>query len=126
MYFPCSEMLPFLKAIDMKTKEHANINSFSKLGTDLVRTIGDSMDNNPELLNIFNTTVLAKIPKAMSLPFKKLNGIYTELVRKLSHLRTQEFLDSYKHSAASAATLSGLNLRDSLLGYHVNLKTVHQ
>ena len=129
MYFPCSEILPFLKTIDMKTKEHTNINSFSELGTDLVRTIGNSMDNNPELLSIFNTTVLAKIPEATSLPFKELNGIFTELVRKLSHTRTQEFLDSYKQSAASnkgAATLSGLNLRDSLLGYHVNLKTVHQ
>ena len=129
MYFPGSEMLPFLKAIDMKTKEHTNINSFSELGTDLVRTIGDSMDNNPELLNIFNKTVLTKIPEAMSYPFKKLSGIFTELVRKLSHTRTQEFLDSYKQSAASnkgAATLSELNFRDSLLGYHVNLKTIHQ
>lgn len=122
-------MLPFLKAIDMKTKEHANINSFSEHGTDLVRTIGDSMDNNPELLSIFNTTVLAKIPEAMSLPFKKLNGIFTELVRKLSHTRTQEFLDSYKQSAASNKSLLNVaapNLRDSLLGYHVNLKAVHQ
>ena len=113
MYFPCLEMLPFLKAVDMKTKEHANINSFSELGTDLVRAIGDSKDKNPELLSIFNTTVLAKIPKAISLPFKKLNGIFTELVRKLSHTRTQELLDSYKQSAATnkgTATLSGLNL----------------
>ena len=67
-----------------------------------------------------------KIPEAMSLPFKQLNGIFAELVRKLSHTWVQEFLDSYKQSAAAkkgTASLSGLNLRDSLLGHHVNLKS---
>ena len=129
MYFPCTEILPFLKAVDMKTKEHANISSFSEFGADFVKTISDSMENNSELFDIFNRTMLAKIPEAMSLPFQRLNGIFTELVRKLSHTRIQEFLDSYKQSVASkkgAATLSGLNLRDSLLGHHVNLKSVHQ
>ena len=128
MYFPCSEMLPFLKAVDMKTKEHANVSSFSELGADLIRTISDSMDNT-ELLNIFNATVLAKIPEAVSLPFKNLSGIFTELVRKLCHTRIQEFIDSYKQSTTSnkrTATLTELNLRDSLLGHHVNLKAVHQ
>ena len=84
------------------------------------------MDNNTELMTMFYTTVLGKIPEAISLPYKQLNGIFTELVRKLSHTRIQEFLDSYKQSAAAkkvTATLSGLNLRDSLLGHHVNLKS---
>ena len=129
MYFTCSEILPFLKAVDMKTKEHANISSFSECGADLVKTISNSMENNSKLLDIFNRTVLAKIPEAMSLPFQGLKGIFTELVRKLSHTRIQEFFDSYKQSVASkkgSATLSGLNSRNSLLGHHVNLKSVHQ
>jgi len=126
MYFPCSEMLPFLKAVDVKTKEHTTVTKLSELGTDFVKTTADAMDSNSELMTIFYATVLAKIPEAMSLPYKQLNGIFTELVRKLSHTRIQEFLDSYKQSAAAkkgTATLSGMNLRDSLLGHHVNLKS---
>ena len=79
MYFPCSEVLPFLKAVDMKTKEHANISSFSEFGADLVKIIGDSMENNSELLSIFNTTMLAKIPEDATE-----NGII--LARPLSRL----------------------------------------
>ena len=105
MYFPCTEILPFLKAVDMKMKEHANISRFSKFGADLVKTISDSMENTSELFDIFNRTMLAKIPEAMSLPFKRLNGIFTELVWKLSHTRIQEFLNSYKQSVASKKEL---------------------
>jgi len=36
----------------------------------------------------------------MFLPYKQLNGIFTELVHKLSHTQIQEFFDSYKQSAA--------------------------
>ena len=126
MYFPCQELLPFLKAVDVKTKEHTNVSQFSEQGTEFVKSVADAMDNNTELMTMFYTTVLGKIPEAISLPYKQLNGIFTELVRKLSHTRIQEFLDSYKQSAAAkkgTATLSGLNLRDSLLGHHVNLKS---
>ena len=96
MYFPCQELLPFLKAVDVKTKEHTNVSQFSEQGTEFVKSVADAMDNNTELMTMFYTTVLGKIPEAISLPYKWLNGIFTELVRKLSHTRIQEFLDSYK------------------------------
>ena len=52
MYFPCSEILPFLKAVDVKTKEHPNISIFSEFGANLVRTFSDFVENNSELLDI--------------------------------------------------------------------------
>ena len=39
MYFPCTELLPFLKAVDIKTKEHTNNESFKELGADLLTTV---------------------------------------------------------------------------------------
>ena len=83
------------------------------------------MENDPELLSVFVAVLLAKIPEAMVLQFKQLNGIFAELVRKLCHTRVQEFLDGYKQLVASkqgTATLKELNLRDTLLGHRVNLK----
>jgi len=69
--------------------------------------------------------LLVKIPEAMILQFKQLNGIFAELVKKLCHTIVQKFLDGFKQSVASqqgTATLKELNLRDTLLGHHVNLK----
>ena len=37
MYFPCPEILPFLRAVDVKTKKHANSESFTELGADLLK-----------------------------------------------------------------------------------------
>jgi len=104
-------MLPFLKAVDVKTKEQANVSQLCEHGSDLVKTVADALDNNSELFMIFNRTVLTRIPEAMSLPLKQLNGIFSELVHKLSHTHVKEFLDSYQQSAAAkkgTATLSGL------------------
>jgi len=89
MYFPIPEMLPLLKAVDVKTKEYANNNQFAELGSDLLITAADSLGNNFEIMILFFEIVIKKIPETVSLPFTKLNGIYTELVRKLCHTRIQ-------------------------------------
>ena len=110
-------MLPLLQAVDVKTKEYANTDQFTELGSDLLKTALESLGNNFEIMILLLEIVIEKIPDTFSLPFTKLNGICTELVRKLCHTRLQEFLDSYKQSAASKqgnATLKGLNLRDTL------------
>jgi len=119
-------MLPLLKAVDIKTKENANNDSFIELGSDLLKTVADTLKSSTEILTMFSEILLAKAPETIALPFTKLNDISTELVRTLCHTRIQ---DSYKQSAVSkqgAATLKGLNLRDILLGHHVNLKNHHQ
>ena len=52
--------------------------------------------------------------------------LLTVYVRKLSNIRIEEFIDSFKQTAAAhkgMASLAGQNLRDSLLSHHVNLKS---
>ena len=47
-----------------------------------------------------------------------MDAVFKELVRKLSHTRIQEYLDSYKQrgvASKGSATLSGINLCDSLM-----------
>jgi len=126
MYFPTPEMLPLLKAVDVKTIELANNGSFTELGSDMIKKVVDYLDNNADFLTMFSGILIVKVPEIITLPFAKLNGLFTELVRK--HTRIQEFLDAYKQSAVSkqgAATLKEVNLRDTLLGHHVNLKNQH-
>ena len=129
MYFPCTELLPFLKAVDIKTKEHANNESFKELGADLLTTVSNSVENSSDLQALFTGAVLTKVPKVTALPVHQLNSVFKELCHKLCHTRVQEFLDSFKQSTASkqgSATLSGLNLRDTLLNHHVNVKSKFQ
>ena len=126
MYFPCTELLPFLKAVDIKTKEHANSERFMELGADLLTTVSNLVENSSDLQALFTAAVLTKAPEVTALPVNQLNNVFKELCRKLCHTRVQEFLDSFKQSTASkqgSATLSELNLRDTLLSHHVNIKS---
>ena len=38
MYFPCVELLPFLKAVDIATKKEINNTTFSQQGSDMLTT----------------------------------------------------------------------------------------
>ena len=52
--------------------------------------------------------------------------VYTEFTRKLYNTRLAEFVDCYRQTQAAekgSATLSGQNLRDSLLSQHTNLRS---
>ena len=49
MYFPCIELIPFLKAVDTATKENCNDTSFRKHGSELLTTLPDTVENNANL-----------------------------------------------------------------------------
>ena len=88
MYFPCTELLPFLKAVDIKTKEHANSESFKELiGADLLTTVSNSVENSLDLQTLFTGAVLTKVPEVTALPVHQLNIVFKELCRKLCHTR---------------------------------------
>ena len=80
MYFPIPEMLPLLKAVDVKTKELANNDSFAELGSDMIKKVADSLENNTDFLTMFSGILIVKVPEIITLPFAKLNGLFTELV----------------------------------------------
>ena len=126
MCFPCVELLPFLKATDIATKKETNNTTFSQQGSDMLTTIVEKLYGDPNLQSLFVTTVVNKVFKFDDLPFATLDILFKELVKKLCHIRIQEYLDAFKHKGAAhkgKATLVGQNLRDSLLTHHINLKS---
>ena len=126
MYFPCVELLPLIKEVDLATKEYTNGESFKKYGSELLTVISNKLVLDTKLLSLYETILREKIPEFSEMSDKSVDSVFKEFVRKLCHTRIQEFLDSFKQQSAAhkgLATLAGQNLRDSLLSHHVNLKS---
>ena len=78
-----------------------------------------------ELRAKFNHALLTK-SKDADVQSNAVETVYKEFTRKLCNMRINEFLDSQRQIMASQkgkATITGQNLRDSLLSQHVNLKS---
>ena len=69
MYFPCVELLLFLKAVDIATKKGINNTSFSQQGSDMLTSIVEKVNGNPNLQSLFLSTVVTKVPNFDDLPF---------------------------------------------------------
>ena len=125
MYFPCQELLPFLKALDLRVKEITNDSNFTKQGCSLLSGILEKVeDDDGTLRKLFMEAAQVKLPELQDI--SQVNLVFSELVRKLTHTRVEEYLNSFKNKAIAkkgSASLSGQNLRDSLLSHHVTLKT---
>ena len=125
MYFPCQELLPFLKALDLRVKEITNDSNFTKEGCSLLSGILEKVeDDDGTLRKLFMEAAQVKLPELQDI--SQVNLVFSELVRKLTHTRVEEYLNSFKNKAIAkkgSASLSGQNLRDSLLSHHVTLKT---
>ena len=126
MYFPCIELVPFLKAVDISTKENCNDTNFRKHGSELLKTLPDQVVGSSSLRSIFVNAVVNKITELKDANFAGFDSVFQELTRKVCHTRVQEYLDSFKQRTAASkgsGSLAGQNLRDSLLSNHVNLKS---
>ena len=126
MYFPCVELLPFIKAVDVTTRKEVNNTSFTQQGSDMLTTVVEKVHGDPNLQSLLLTTVVAKLFNIEDLPFTTVDALFKELVQKLSHIRIQEYLHVFKHEGAvhkGKATVAGQNLHDSLLTHHINLKS---
>ena len=125
MYFPDREFLPYLKELDTRVRENANKDMFQCYGQDLVTVTTTSIMHNKELRRRFHQCILAK-SKDADVQSKAVDNVYKEFTRKLCNTRLNEFLESQRLLMVAnkgKATLSGQNLRDSLLSQHVNLKS---
>ena len=126
MYFLCVELLPNLKAVDIATKQEINNTSFSQQGSEMLTSIVEKVNGNPNLQSLFLSTVVTKVPNFDDLPFTTVDVLFKDLVQKSTHIRVQEYLDAFKNKGTAhkgKATLAGQNLRDSLLTHHINLKS---
>jgi len=126
MYFPCIELIPFLKAVDISTKDNCNDANFRNHGSELLKTLPDSVVKNSTLRSLFLTIVVNKVTELKDANLASFDSLFQELTCKVSHTRVQEYLDCFKQRTAASkgsGTLAGQNLRDSLLSNHVNLKS---
>jgi len=96
MHFPCEEMLPFLISIDLKTKELTNDQIFQQHGLNLIHIARDNIEKDNLLLLGFIELLVIKVPEIHYMTIESMEAVFKELVRKLSHTRIQEYLDSYK------------------------------
>ena len=101
-YFPCKEMLPFLIAVDLKTKEMANDQSLQQHGLNLIKIASDNMEKDNSLLLGFIELLVIKVPEINYMTIESMEAIHKELVRKLSHTCIQEYLDSFKQRAVAS------------------------
>ena len=46
MYFPCIELIPFLKAVNVATIENCNDTNFRTHGSELLTTLPNSIENS--------------------------------------------------------------------------------
>ena len=119
-------MLQFLTAVDISTKGNVNEAGFKEHGAELLHVVSSTLQKADHLKALFVDLLVIKVPEFDDLSQISINNVYTDLIRKLSNTRINEFIDSFRQTTAThkgMATLAGQNLRDSLLSYHVNLKT---
>jgi len=57
MYFPCIELIPYLKAVDVSTKENCNDANFKNHGCELLKMLPDSVIKNSRLRSLFLSAV---------------------------------------------------------------------
>jgi len=82
--------------------------------------------SKPEFRECFWNVLAQHFTNPEELPFSAVSKVLKNLITKLCNTQIQEFLDYFKHTAASKqgdASVSGQNLCDKLLTHHVNLKT---
>ena len=126
MYFPCDELLPFLKTLDTTVKAVCNEREFQRQGQKLIQETVKLVNSKSQLKEQFKEILLKRLNAEDDNKLLVMTDLFNEFVRKLTNTRIQEFLDSHKVTNAmkqGTASISGQNLRDFLLTQHVNLKS---
>lgn len=63
MYFPCVELIPFLKAVDAITMKSCNDKSFEQHGSELLTVLCISVETNTSFRSLFANVVMTKLPE---------------------------------------------------------------
>ena len=105
MYFPCEEVMPFLQEVDAAVKTVCNEEGFRKYGKSLVQQTFKFLHSGTKLKEKFSTVVANCLESAECFKPSTLENIFKDLVSKLTNTRIQEFLDSFKATAAKKREL---------------------
>jgi hypothetical protein len=125
IYFPDRPFLPFIKSVDQTVKSVANEEGIKHHGKHIIEITTQKVRSDDKLRKSFTDALATKFDSLQGLS-SAVDAVYAELLRKLCNTRLGEFMDSFRQiqiSKSGTATLSGQNLRDSLLSQHVNMKT---
>ena len=101
------------------------IQMWKTLRKNLVRIATEQIQQNQVLFKKFKDIIHTKVG-ALEFDEGGIVAVYNEFSRKISNTRINEFLDTFRQNAAAGkgkATLSGQNLRDTLLSQHINLRS---
>ena len=85
MYFPCIELIPFLKAVDVATIENCNDTNFRKHGSELLTTLPNSIENSDNLRSVFINFSVMKISELKDVSFACFEQVFREFARKVCH-----------------------------------------
>ena len=123
IYFPDQSFISFIKAVDSKVRSIANSDGIKKHGKSIIAVASEGVKQDKSLLEQFKKLLGDCLDdmKEIVMSFLILN-----LLEKLYNTSLVEFADCYRQTQAAekgSATLSGQNLRDSLLSQHTNLKS---
>ena len=125
MYFPDCPFLPFIKSVDETVKSVANEEGIKQHGKHFIEIATQKVRSDNQLRKSFTDALAMKFDSLDGLSLA-IDAVYAELLRMLCNTRLGEFMDSFNQiqvSKSGTATLSGQNVRDSLLSQHVNMKT---
>lgn len=125
MYFPDQALIPFIKAADNKIKKFANSDGIREHGRNIARVATEQARMDESLKKLFKEFMQTKFD-SLDEVLSPMNCVYAEFFRKLCNTRLGEFMDCYRQIQATksgSASLSGQNLRDTLLSQHINLQS---
>lgn len=125
MYFPDPSFIPIIRSVDDKVRQYANDDRIKEHGENLVKVASENVKHDKSFKTQFEKVLEKKIDCLHGME-EAINSVFSEFIRKLYNTRLAEFLDSYRQKKAAEkgfATLSGQNLRDTLLSQHANLKS---
>ena len=126
IYFPDPSFIPFIKAVDDKIRSIANSDNIKNHGSNIIAVASEIVKADSSLPKLFENTLGGKIYCMDGSMVESISAVYSEFTRKLYNTRLAELIDSYRQKQAAekgSASLSGQNLRDSLLSQHANLKS---
>ena len=85
MYFPCKDLLPLIKEIDLCTKTSINAEAFKKYGSQLLVILSHKFVQDSKLQQLYRVVLQAKVPEFAQMNENIVDSVFKEFVQKLCH-----------------------------------------
>ena len=126
MYFPCEQLVPFLQDVNVAVKSVCNESGFKMYGPSRIQETTKFINSRTKRKEKFCELLRNCFDSLDCFKPSTLDDVFSEFVAKLMNTIIQEFLSSFKATTAmkiGTASVSGQNLRDTLLTQHINTES---